>query len=49
MLARKAFAELLGSALLTAAVVGTGIAAQRLSPHDPADAVAEQVSTLDAG
>ena len=31
---RKAFAELLGSALLTATVVGSGIAAQRLSPHD---------------
>lgn len=34
MLARKAFAELLGSALLAAAVVGSGIAAQRLSPRD---------------
>jgi len=34
MLARKAFAELLGSALLAATVVGSGIAAQRLSPHD---------------
>jgi arsenate reductase len=33
-LARKAFAELLGTALLVAAVVGSGIAAQRLSPHD---------------
>ena len=31
---RKAFAELLGSALLAATVVGSGIAAQRLSPHD---------------
>ena len=31
---RKAFAELLGSALLAAAVVGSGIAAQRLSPGD---------------
>jgi len=31
---RKAFAELLGSALLAAAVVGSGIAASRLSPHD---------------
>ena len=31
---RKAFAELLGSALLAAAVVGSGIAAQRLSPYD---------------
>ncbi|GAC1610374.1 MAG: MIP/aquaporin family protein [Mycobacteriales bacterium] len=31
---RKAFAEFLGSALLAATVVGSGIAAQRLSPHD---------------
>ena len=34
-LARKAFAELLGSTLLAATVVGSGIAAQRLSPDDP--------------
>ncbi len=33
-LLRKAFAELLGSALLAATVVGSGIAAQRLSPDD---------------
>ena len=33
-LARKAFAELVGSALLAATVVGSGIAAQRLSPDD---------------
>lgn len=33
-LGRKAFAELLGSALLSATVVGSGIAAQRLSPDD---------------
>lgn len=33
-LTRKAFAELIGSALLAATVVGSGIAAQRLSPHD---------------
>jgi arsenate reductase len=31
---RKAFAELLGTALLVATVVGSGIAAERLSPHD---------------
>ena len=31
---RKALAELLGSALLAATVVGSGIAAQRLSPED---------------
>ena len=33
-LTRKAFAELIGSALLTATVIGSGIAAQRLSPDD---------------
>ena len=33
-LPRKALAELLGSALLAATVVGSGIAAQRLSPDD---------------
>ena len=33
-LARKAFAELIGSTLLAATVVGSGIAAQRLSPDD---------------
>ena len=33
-LVRKAFAELVGSALLCATVVGSGIAAQRLSPDD---------------
>ena len=31
---RKALAELIGSTLLGATVVGSGIAAQRLSPHD---------------
>ena len=34
VLAHKAFAELLGSVLLAATVVGSGIAAQRLSPGD---------------
>ena len=34
LLARKALAELLGSLLLAATVVGSGIAAQRLSPND---------------
>lgn len=33
-LARRALAELLGTLFLVAAVVGSGIAAQRLSPHD---------------
>jgi glycerol uptake facilitator-like aquaporin len=32
---RRAVAELLGTAFLVAGVVGSGIAAQRLSPHDP--------------
>jgi glycerol uptake facilitator-like aquaporin len=31
---RRVLAELLGSALLAAAVIGSGIAAQRLSPGD---------------
>ncbi len=34
MLLRKAFAEFLGSMLLASVVVGSGIAAQRLSPGD---------------
>lgn len=34
LLLRKAFAELIGSALLAATVVGSGIAAQTLSPDD---------------
>jgi glycerol uptake facilitator-like aquaporin len=33
-LARQGLAEFLGTAFLVAAVVGSGIAAQRLSPHD---------------
>ena len=33
-LARKALAELIGSALLAATVVGSGIAAETLSPDD---------------
>jgi glycerol uptake facilitator-like aquaporin len=33
--ARKATAEFVGTALLLIAIVGSGIAAQRLSPHDP--------------
>src|SRR5438552_18654567 len=32
--ARRATAEFVGTALLVAAVVGSGIAASRLSPHD---------------
>jgi glycerol uptake facilitator-like aquaporin len=33
-LARRVFAEFLGTALLLTAVVGSGVMAQRLSPHD---------------
>lgn len=33
-LARRAGAELIGTALLLIAIIGSGIAAQRLSPHD---------------
>src|SRR5436190_3396676 len=33
-LVRRGFAGLLGTMLLVAAIVGSGIAAQRLSPHD---------------
>lgn len=35
LLVRQTLAELLGSTLLAATVVGSGIAAQRLSPNDP--------------
>ncbi|MGX7681793.1 aquaporin [Jatrophihabitans sp. DSM 45814] len=35
-LARRALAELVGTAFLVAAVIGSGIAAVRLSPNDPA-------------
>src|SRR3954470_23829793 len=34
VLTRQALAEFLGSAGLVTAVIGSGIAAQRLSPHD---------------
>lgn len=34
LLTRRALAELIGTALLLVAVVGSGIAAQRLSPSD---------------
>ena len=33
-LARKSLGEFIGTAFLVTAVVGSGIAAQRLSPHD---------------
>jgi glycerol uptake facilitator-like aquaporin len=40
-LPRRLFAELLGTALLVAAVVGSGIMAERLSPHDTGLALLE--------
>ena len=48
LLLRKAFAELLGSLLLTAAVVGSGIAASRLSPHDAGLQLLENALTTGA-
>ncbi len=44
-LARKAFAELLGSLLLTATVVGSGIAAQRLSTDGGVQLLANSLAT----
>jgi glycerol uptake facilitator-like aquaporin len=38
---RRALAEFIGTALLVIAVIGSGIAAQRLSPHDPGLALLE--------
>ncbi|MGH8909917.1 MAG: aquaporin, partial [Egibacteraceae bacterium] len=48
-LARRALAEAVGSALLTAAVVGSGIAAQRLSPHDVGLQLLESAVATGAG
>jgi glycerol uptake facilitator-like aquaporin len=42
-------AELLGSALLAAVVVGSGIAAQRLSPNDVGLELAENAAATGAG
>ena len=48
-LARQATAEALGTALLVAIVVGSGIYAQRLSPHDPGLQLLENSIATGAG
>src|SRR4051794_21428646 len=49
VLARQALAELLGSAGLAAVVIGSGIAAQRLSPHDTGLELLENALITGAG
>ncbi len=49
LLARQALAEFLGSAGLVAVVIGSGIAAQRLSPHDVGLELLENALTTGAG
>ena len=48
-LARRLLAEFLGSALLAALVVGSGIAAQQLSPHDVGLELFENAAATAAG
>ena len=48
-LARQALAEFLGSAGLVAVVIGSGIAAQRLSPHDTGLELLENALVTGAG
>jgi glycerol uptake facilitator-like aquaporin len=48
-LARRLFAELLGSAFLAALVIGSGIAAQNLSPHDVGLELLENAAATAAG
>jgi len=48
-LARRASAEAVGTALLVAIVVGSGIAAQRLSPHDIGLQLLENSTATGAG
>jgi glycerol uptake facilitator-like aquaporin len=48
-LARRLLAELLGSALLAAVVIGSGIAAQQLSPHDTGLELFENAAVTGAG
>ena len=48
-LSRRLLAEFLGSALLTAVVIGSGIAAQRLSPTDVGLALFENAAATAAG
>jgi glycerol uptake facilitator-like aquaporin len=49
LLLRQALAELLGSAGLVTVVIGSGIAAQRLSPHDTGLALLENALATGAG
>ena len=48
-LARRLLAEYLGSAFLAALVIGSGIAAQQLSPHDTGLALLENAAATAAG
>ena len=48
-LARRAAAEFIGTALLLIAVVGSGVAAQRLSPHDAGLELLENALATGAG
>jgi len=48
-LARRLFAEFLGSAFLAAIVIGSGIAAARLSPNDTGLALLENAAATAAG
>jgi arsenate reductase len=48
-LARRLLAELLGSAFLAAVVIGSGIAAQQLSPHDVGLELFENAAATAAG
>ena len=48
-LSRKLLAEYLGSLLLAALVIGSGIAAQRLSPHDAGLELTENAAATAAG
>lgn len=48
-LSRKLVAEYLGSLLLAALVIGSGIAAQRLSPHDTGLELTENAAATAAG
>src|SRR5881227_1092607 len=48
-LPRRLLAEFLGSAFLAAVVIGSGIAAQQLSPHDTGLALLENAAATAAG
>jgi arsenate reductase len=47
-LTRRCAAEFIGTALLLVAIVGSGIAAQRLSPHDAGLELLESSTTVGA-